>query len=509
MQKIKAFFLSHPVLFCTLLSLVLTLFDWIFLSIAVSPLYPVYSFNSITIDANFFRWTGKEILEGKTPYLDFYDHKGPLVFYFATLGQLIHPIYGHWVLDFVLHFFAFFFLSLAVSELEHTLGKILLADLLLLFGFAIGPGGYQIGDLFVPLASLSLYFGVLALSRKKNFFFHLGIFTCGIGIGMALVTRASDMIFFASFCIGYFVYWCYHIREQNYRLAIEVGIAIASIVLFDFPFYFIAKSQGYLEACFAAMFKDSFNYTHNLFAPETLAARIVLINVFVLVLLGYIRFFLKGEKKNRDIPTSLFVMSLVILLPHLYFAKYTQYWIDLYPFFIVLLLYYLHAFPLFKSQKISPTKIANITFSAFSFLIGIGYVTFYYVSDSPDFSAKYNTLVKEEIQEIIPEEEQQKKDNVLYLDCNTAVLLWFDNSSSLPYQTYQSWQAGMKKDIEPAVTAYLEEKKPKYVVCGDNGKVKKTFTYDTYIQEHYELISPKEKDAVDLYIYVLKDGIEN
>ena len=51
-------------------------------STATSPLYP----HNFSYDSAFFRFIGHEIVRGKTPYTDVWDHKGPVLFFIQALG---------------------------------------------------------------------------------------------------------------------------------------------------------------------------------------------------------------------------------------------------------------------------------------------------------------------------------------------------------------------------------------------------------------------------------------
>lgn len=52
---------------------------------STSPLYP----HCYGVDSSFFMFTGRMVRDGKVPYLDFFDMKGPLIFFIQALGQWI------------------------------------------------------------------------------------------------------------------------------------------------------------------------------------------------------------------------------------------------------------------------------------------------------------------------------------------------------------------------------------------------------------------------------------
>ena len=60
---------------------------------ALSPLYSVEG-----ADSSVFKLMGQVILKGKVPYLDIFDHKGPLLYFIEAIGLLIGERSGLFVL---------------------------------------------------------------------------------------------------------------------------------------------------------------------------------------------------------------------------------------------------------------------------------------------------------------------------------------------------------------------------------------------------------------------------
>lgn len=58
-------------------------------------------------DQGVYTYIARGILDGKVPYRDIWDHKGPLVYYLYAAGLLIHPVYGVW-------FFGLLYLSVTI-----------------------------------------------------------------------------------------------------------------------------------------------------------------------------------------------------------------------------------------------------------------------------------------------------------------------------------------------------------------------------------------------------------
>ena len=69
-----------------LLLLLLSLLFVTFYSVTTSFLYPISDYY---MDSYVFQAFGKLCSQGAVPYLDLFDHKGPIIFYINTLGYLL------------------------------------------------------------------------------------------------------------------------------------------------------------------------------------------------------------------------------------------------------------------------------------------------------------------------------------------------------------------------------------------------------------------------------------
>ena len=69
-------------------------------------------FDKPSRDGGFFLYAGQQILNGKIPYLDFWDSKGPAIFYINALGLWLGggSRWGVWAVEFlcIFGFHAFF-----------------------------------------------------------------------------------------------------------------------------------------------------------------------------------------------------------------------------------------------------------------------------------------------------------------------------------------------------------------------------------------------------------------
>ena len=76
----------------------------LFLLLPASLLYYANPFDHLPgTDNGVFLYGGQQLLAGKTPYLDFWDHKGPLIYFINALGLLLGKgsRWGVWITEFV------------------------------------------------------------------------------------------------------------------------------------------------------------------------------------------------------------------------------------------------------------------------------------------------------------------------------------------------------------------------------------------------------------------------
>lgn len=84
-NRISGFITDHTVLLTHIACLIVSFLFMLAFSFWTSPYYK----NWYGCDASFFTLVGRGMLNGKIPYRDFYDLKGPYFFFIQALGQLI------------------------------------------------------------------------------------------------------------------------------------------------------------------------------------------------------------------------------------------------------------------------------------------------------------------------------------------------------------------------------------------------------------------------------------
>jgi hypothetical protein len=101
---------------------------------------------------------GRAIIQGKIPYIDLFDHKGPVIFIIQVIGQSIHGRFGVWIIE-VLFLFLTLILIYKISRffLSRKLSLIVPLSYLALFSFTIFEGNLT-EEYSNPISLICIYF---------------------------------------------------------------------------------------------------------------------------------------------------------------------------------------------------------------------------------------------------------------------------------------------------------------------------------------------------------------
>ena len=92
-NKFSTFALKNNIFYLFLLIIVSFIVSLLDLQNPIHSYYERY-------DATLYQYIGKMIWYNQLPYKDIFDHKGPMVYFWNTLGYIIHPMHGRWLIEF-------------------------------------------------------------------------------------------------------------------------------------------------------------------------------------------------------------------------------------------------------------------------------------------------------------------------------------------------------------------------------------------------------------------------
>lgn len=220
-----------------------------------SPLYRAYG-----ADSAIFVTIGRAIARGAVPYLDLFDHKGPVIFYINALPQVIWPtVEAVWALE-VLGLFA---ALLALERIARGLGARSVLSVcgvqlayLALMAINLDGGNYteEYCNLFTLLA---IAWGVeLTKTNAPRWRHTLGI---GVMFGLCAMTRLNNAMPIAGLVLALCV-WMFCAHRRAFLRHAAAFVAGTALVVVPFLVYFWAK--GALDAFFYAAFTHNMRYAN-------------------------------------------------------------------------------------------------------------------------------------------------------------------------------------------------------------------------------------------------------
>ncbi|CAG0967925.1 hypothetical protein ANAEL_01013 [Anaerolineales bacterium] len=213
-------------------------------------------------DNGVFLYGGQQLLAGKTPYLDFWDHKGPLIYFINALGLLIGKglRWGVWGIEFIFLFFAA--MGIYQTAKIHW-GKSTGIVAVMYWAYVLGQVGHyeyfhdtNYTEAYSLLFSvISVYFWSLASSSGR---YRWCYFAMGISMGFSLLLRPNNIGIQASLIL---VDLLIAITKRNFSSFVKkvtFFILGASTVLATFAAWFL--SRGALSAMLNAVFNYNIYY---------------------------------------------------------------------------------------------------------------------------------------------------------------------------------------------------------------------------------------------------------
>lgn len=143
-------------------------------------------------DSAIFTYFGQQILRGKMPYTELWDHKPPLIFYFDALGLKLTSgsMAGIWLLEFVLFYLgSLILLRLLKQRFPKWISVTVLSLGMLHYVRVLDFGNYtEELSLFFVICAIGLYF---SRCRKQNLFL-FGLLN-GLLCGLAFTSKQNTI----------------------------------------------------------------------------------------------------------------------------------------------------------------------------------------------------------------------------------------------------------------------------------------------------------------------------
>lgn len=213
--------------------LLIAAFLFVFLfSSTTSPLYAHHPF-WFHDDSGIFQELGICLAQGGTPYLDLFDHKGPILWFIQALGFKISPYIGHVVLQTIALFCTLLLWYKSVNILvERQIFAIIIVLTGLLFLMAFYERGNLCEEWSLPFISLPIYLYLQnrkASSSNQICFSHKSTVVLGLCVGVLAMIRLNNTAPLIGFTLWHFII-C--IKNRDYkRLWIDIAIICGGMAI--------------------------------------------------------------------------------------------------------------------------------------------------------------------------------------------------------------------------------------------------------------------------------------
>lgn len=302
-----------------LLSAVLTLL----LSYSTSPLY-VHD----GCDSCVFQTMGMLLLQGKVPYVDLFDHKGPMLYFIQALGLWLGGgKIGIFILQILVNTISLTFIYKTIRLFVDTIpAMIVFAGTMVLYSYFHGEGNFVEGWMLGCIAP-ALYLALRnILSQPDERQLLLSSAFYGFCLAMCFMIRPNDaVIHIGGLMFGVFVWM---LTKRWYKQAWQnVLVMVLTFVVCVLPVLAFYAWHDALDDLWYALIVYNTQYAKgdaSLFSSALLLPKLI---VFILLLAIAVCI---GVRKE---PAILFVLAAQIVLAWLLFGErmYRHYWISMLP----------------------------------------------------------------------------------------------------------------------------------------------------------------------------------
>ena len=463
-------------------------------SLWTSPFYKLW----YGCDASFFTLVGRGIIEGKVPYRDFFDLKGPYFFFVEALGQLMaHDRLGAFLIQIP---FAFASLALIyeICLLFISKKKAVFVLIVYLWGnITTLWGGNTLEEFALPLSLACLYVVLRQITKEKRSFDDMSSLTMAV-LGMCLGVDILSKISVGAPVLGIIAAILYHnIASKNIKrmlfniLYILLGVAVAALPVI---IYFGANSA--LSDMFYCVFKLGFSRGTNYYESFNLTWELKLSGC----VFAFIFAVLTRKRMQKEISVILMAMSAATwLLLHLGTPFY-YYFTTVYPALCLALIMFLKIYePLMVFENMAQAVCIALFFVYLCYYVPSGLDTVRTVLyDREDASADEYYENAKAIGALIPEYD---RNSVFSFMIDMQMFEINDIMPCCRYVVNLPFFIELYPQALPDILDMLEYDPPKWLIIGEDFEENLPEIHDS-VMEKYDCIY----DNRDGQLFLLRDS---
>ena len=216
----------------------------------------LFDFEYSKTDSSVFRYFAFAISKGQIPYVDLFDHKGPLLYLINYLGFLINNNYSVWLIEWIFIFSTLYFIYLTAKLLCNKLFSVITVIISMCYLPTYLEGGNLVEEYAMPFIALSIYIFTDYFLNKKITLFRLLV--CGISGGCVLMLRPNMT---ATWFIFPLFVAIYELKQKNIKVLIKyICFFVFGVLISVIPFFLYFASVGGLKEFFFAYITFNLKY---------------------------------------------------------------------------------------------------------------------------------------------------------------------------------------------------------------------------------------------------------
>lgn len=295
--------------------LFLLVFSW-----STSPLYRTFGG-----DSPFFQIIGLGVTQGKVPYVDLYDHKGPMPFFMDALGYSLGlgrlGLFIIQVLSMTVAMRLFYRIARLFTKTDRTAFFSVVLALIALADFI--TEGNQVEEWELPYVALTLYFVCRYILRGGGPHSAWLSLLYGLCFGAVFYTRPNDGVMWTgSLVFGLLLMWL--VRGEWRRFFANLGAFLGGCALVSAPIFWYFSSRGAVSDFLFGMITYNIRYATDI--PFTWGG--IGMIIIPLVIVGTFLLMRHDRKEFRFVLLPMLVFTLVLIGKR----DYYHYLIPLTPF---------------------------------------------------------------------------------------------------------------------------------------------------------------------------------
>lgn len=437
---------------------------FVIITIPIMLLMPSIStvlFPQFKSDYAVFTTIGYGWLNGKIPYLELFDHKGPLVFFIQLIALSLHiGKWAIWIFEIIVAVISFELIFRIGLKLRISLKyNIMVIIITMISYFCYVDGGNSVEEWSLPFQLIVLYKGIkiLMTSNQDMSSISKAAFISGICFGVVTMIRINNNCIICGVVIGLIIYL---IKHKKFSLIWRSSILfILGIIIAIMPFLIYFASYRALDDMYYATFVFNWLYKQAWPSAPFKATLVMLLPCIALPFTAFIY----DKKTSSSLFITCLSISLITFLTFCNGKDYGHYFLMVVP---VTALALATSYTLISWQKI--LVIAYLLYPAYMFRNRpTQYLDNIHKMQYESSLTKYNSPLTAIIAETIPEDE---RDNIYTYGAMEfgGSLYELGVSPVGKYSFFQNRYIYVDPKIRDSIKQHFVEATPKWIIASED-----------------------------------------